>query len=370
MTLKTKFILLSILVAISTSVFSFFVIQRYHAKIPVINRMFADQTMASQPKAPVNQYEGLKPESIDPDGVYYQNRVLILMYHDLSPNPIDKGTLSVANFEQQLELMKSNNFHWITMSQYRDFILHDSPVPDNAVLLTFDDGYESLYTYAFPLLKKYQAPASSFLIVNAIDNPLHTGVPKVTWEQVELMHKNGIDFFSHTYDSHKFALADPASDTRIAMLSGPIFLKDENRLETETEYEQRVTDDLKKANDILRQKLGRPNYVLAFPYGEFSKSLPKIGEELGIDLMLTVRDGLNKAGQTTGFRVNAGGVSNDPVLQLSLMKHAETLLGSKHFDDGSEARLYTLSAMLFLMLLGVFWLWMGRRLLVQRSRAA
>lgn len=370
MSLKTKFILLSLLLVIATVVFSFFAVQRYHSKIPVLNRMFTDSANPENSKATISPYEGLKPESTNPNGVYYRNRVLVLMYHDLSPEPNEAGALSVANFEKQLELMRDNNFHWISMGQYRDFILHSSPVPDNAVLLTFDDGYESFYTYAYPLLQKYQAPASNFLIVNAIDNPEYIGMPKVTWEQVELMHKNGIEFFSHTYDSHKYVKADSSNTNEVAMLAGRIYLEDKQRQETEEEYKQRITDDLKQANTILQQKLGIQSNVLAFPFGGFSKSLLDICNQLGIDITLTVKEGLNKPGQTNGFRLNAGGMTNDPALQLSLMKHAEKLLGNSHFDDGSKARFYTITGLLVLMIIGVLWLWAGWKLLAERNRKA
>src|SRR4029453_14466196 len=178
MLLKIKFILLSLLLVISTIVFSYFVVQRYHSKIPNINQIYRKSTKKVSPEAAVSPYDGLKPESTTPNGIYYKDRVLVLMYHDLSPEPKDPSALSVANFGKQLELMRDNNFHWISMSHNTDFILHSSPVPDNAVLLTFDDGYESFYTYAYPLLQKYQAPASNFLIVKTIDNPEYKGIPK------------------------------------------------------------------------------------------------------------------------------------------------------------------------------------------------
>ncbi|WP_206669690.1 polysaccharide deacetylase family protein [Paenibacillus luteus] len=317
----------------------------------------------------ISPYNGLKPEVNNPTGVYYKDRVLVLMYHDLDPEPKDRGTLSVAHFEKQLELMRDNNFHWISMSEYIAFILHSSPIPDNAVLLTFDDGYASFYTYAYPLLQKYQAPATNFLIVNAIDNPEYKGIPKVTWEQVELMHRNGIEFFSHTYDSHKYAEMDSSGTAKTALLAAPIYLKDKQRQETEEEYKQRITNDLKQANEILQQKLGTKNNVLAFPFGGFSEQLLDICDQLGIEVTLTVKMGLNKPGHTNGFRLNTGGMDNDPVMQLSLMKHAKEQLGSIQFSTDTGTRhYYTIKSFLALMVVAVLWLWSGSRLLTARKR--
>ncbi|MCD9023224.1 polysaccharide deacetylase family protein [Cohnella silvisoli] len=368
MTLKTKFILLSLSLAAGLLVLGSLAVTRYHSRIPLINRLFYTHPRATNSETPIYPYTGLKPEPNDPNGIYYKDRVIVLMYHDISPKPDDLKSLSVANFDKQLELMRDNNFHWITMNQYRNFILHSSPIPVNAVLLTFDDGYESLYKYAFPVLEKYHAPSASFLIVNTVGNPQHNGVPKLTWEQVELMHKNGIDFFSHTYDSHMYVPTGPSNKKQLPMLASQIYLKDKKRKETEQEYEQRVTSDLKKANDILFQKLGAPNHVLAFPFGAFSKPLLKICNQLGIDITLTVKSGLNKAGQTNGFRVNAGGMTNDPVLQMSLMKQALNRLGNNHFGKPSVPHHFILLTLLVLLILGVFWLWVGWKLFGEKMR--
>ncbi|MBP1905405.1 biofilm PGA synthesis lipoprotein PgaB [Paenibacillus turicensis] len=351
---NSKFILLSALLVITTVVCGYFVIQRYQHKIPIIKKWTA-----------TSPYDGLKPEANNPNGIYYKNRVLVLMYHNISPTPEDSTTLSVANFEKQLELMQANNFHWISMSQYRDFILHGASVPDNAVLLTFDDGYESFYKYAYPLLQKYQAPASSFLIVNTLDNPKHIGMKKLTWEQVQIMHENGFDFFSHTYDSHEYAKSNASGSKKNSMLAGPMYLKDKNRKETEAEYELRITNDLKQANDMLQQKLGVQNYVLAFPYGLFSKPLLNISKELGIDITFTVKMGINKPGQTNGFRVNAGGKSNNPDLQLSLMKHAEEKLDGVQYNEDYDT--YITKSLLVLGVVFILWLGYGWRLLRKRK---
>ncbi|MFC4809648.1 polysaccharide deacetylase family protein [Paenibacillus sp. GCM10023250] len=293
-------------------------------------------------------YGGLKPGPDEPHGTYYRGRVIVLMYHEVVPVPQDAGALSTAKFERQLQMMKANNFHWITMDQYRGFILHGDPIPDNAVLLTFDDGYASFYQDAYPILRKYGAPATSFLIVSTVSNPHHPGVPKLTWDQVREMKRNGISFYSHSFDSHLYAPTDAGGKYTIAALSGPIYLPDKGRRETEQEYELRVKTDLKQANAILERELGAPNHVLAFPYGAFSKPLLAICEQLGIDVTLTVKDGLDRRSQSNGFRLNAGGMQNDPDLQLALMKHAQQRLGHAHFDRAPERKrqaLWTLAAM-------------------------
>ncbi|QYR21555.1 polysaccharide deacetylase family protein [Paenibacillus sp. sptzw28] len=278
----------------------------------------------------------------NPNGIYYKNQVIVLMYHEVVRFPKDKdnGALPLSSMEEQIKLMKANNFHWITMEQYARFILHGEKIPDNAVLMTFDDGYESFYTDTYPLLKKYHIPATSFLIVNTVSNPHHAGIPKVTWAQVQQMHKNGIDFYNHTFDSHYYASFNSSGSVQRAVLADPVYLKDKKRRESPKEYEQRVTKDLTLADDILQQKLGNTYKILAFPYGAYSKPLMNIVRKLGIDVTFTVKSGINGPGETNGFRVNAGGMEDNPQALIAMMEKGQAGVESKTAGDGASRSFY------------------------------
>lgn len=252
--------------------------------------------------------------------VYYRDRVIVLMYHDVSPKPLNDKSLTVDRFERQLEMMKAEGFHWITMDQYVNFVTGKASVPDNAVLLTFDDGYESFYNYAYPLLRKYGAPATNFLIVGTVGNPKAKGVPKLNWAQVREMHRNGISFFSHSYNSHAELPVRPGSRVVRGMLAVPMYLKSKGRIETEQEYDQRVIRDLTEADRVLREQVGNRYDVLAFPYGDYSPRLLNLCRKLGIQVTFTVKPGINGPGQLNGYRVNAGGMQDDPTLLIDEMK--------------------------------------------------
>ncbi|MFC4598674.1 polysaccharide deacetylase family protein [Cohnella hongkongensis] len=371
MTLKTKFLILTLVLALGTTAIGLLTIRWYNGYFPSLHRAAPALVQAIALDKSPSLYYGLKPTPTSPNGVYYRDRVLVLMYHDVSPEPQDSKSLSVANFEKQLQLMQANNFKWITMDEYRDFILHSAPVPDNAVLLTFDDGYESLYSHAYPLMKQYEAPSAAFLIAGKVGDR-KGAFPKATWEQVKEMQQGGIDFFSHTYDSHRYMPTAPDNEELKPVLAKPRYLKKENRLETEEEYEKRVYEDLRQANEILQRELGRTNYALAFPYGAFSETVLDVCKRLGIDVTFTVRPGLNAAGQTNGYRLNAGGADNDPDLQIELMKKAEKRLDgtfSPFLSPAERKSVFLISAAAWL-LVGLLWVWTGWRLLQGRKRSA
>lgn len=93
-------------------------------------------------------------------------KLLIAMYHytrDLkhSRYPDIKG-LDVHLFRQQMEFFKTN-CNVVTMEQVIDAVKGNSTLPDNAILLTFDDGYIDNFTYAYPILEEFSFQGSFFI---------------------------------------------------------------------------------------------------------------------------------------------------------------------------------------------------------------
>src|SRR5690606_1373661 len=128
--------------------------------------------------------------------------------------------------------------------------------PPNPIMITMDDGYESNYIYAYPVLKEYNMKATIFLITSLIKNEeekhLLKGIPKLSWEQIQEMSESGlIEFHSHTHDAH--AKYDNGIK-KTAYMTGPI-LKEDGQLETEEEYEQRIYEDLLLSKKIIEEKI-------------------------------------------------------------------------------------------------------------------
>ncbi|MDD5765164.1 MAG: polysaccharide deacetylase family protein [Candidatus Marinimicrobia bacterium] len=140
---------------------------------------------------------------------------LILAYHRILPEKLAsaRGSLTVntVQFDKQISYLVRKGWRSLTLSEfYHKFILQGLE-PKKVFVITFDDGYQDNYLYAFPILKKYNVKATIFLVANMLEtskNLYFTDVQipyeisdvdrSLRQEQIKEMQKYGIEFGSHT----------------------------------------------------------------------------------------------------------------------------------------------------------------------------
>ncbi|MFH0925719.1 MAG: glycosyltransferase [bacterium] len=106
--------------------------------------------------------------------------IKILAYHKVNDIDIfDLGlAVSTLNFERQMRFLKAN-YNVISLEQAAEYLRKKMKVPLRSVVITFDDGYEDNYRYAFPILKKYKLPATIFLAADFINTDKKLWVEEV-----------------------------------------------------------------------------------------------------------------------------------------------------------------------------------------------
>jgi len=122
--------------------------------------------------------------------------------------------VETERFHGQLQFLSKNGYRTLTSDQLLEGITGSGNVPGRAVVLTFDDGCESVWTVAYPLLKEFGYNAVSFIVPGLIDAPDSMGSrdPLCTWAQIQEMHESGIvDFQSHTM-YHSLIFTSPVID--------------------------------------------------------------------------------------------------------------------------------------------------------------
>ncbi len=129
--------------------------------------------------------------------------VPVLLYHHIEPKEeaLAAGQKNIfvdnTTFAGQLEYLVKRGYKTITPDELVAGLASGSVGAKN-VLLTFDDGYEDFYTYAYPTLVKNGMKATSFVPTGLVGNPGY-----LNWGQIAEMKGSGlITFANHTW-SHK-----------------------------------------------------------------------------------------------------------------------------------------------------------------------
>jgi len=207
----------------------------------------------------------------------------ILYYHFIK-SPDSKTRIkglftNEAHFEWQLKQLIKNGFNFIT---FEDIAKKRFDITKRNLILTFDDGCESLYENAFPILKKYGVKAVVYVVTESI------GARSIVWEQNEFkeplniltekqileMAKFGIEFGSHA-----------CNHVHLPQLSS-----------------ENLKNELINSKLILEKLLKLEIYSVAYPYGSYDKNVLELASEAGYKFGVTTKKGDNT--QTGNLELN------------------------------------------------------------------
>ncbi len=211
----------------------------------------------------------------------------IVMYHQLTADKSKAGkyVLTLEQFEKDLIYLKENGYVSVTLNQLFDFANGISDLPEKPFMITFDDGCETIYSYALPLLEKYGFNAVCFVIGSVADkysviNDHNLNYSNLTWDEIkELCNGGVIDIQSHTYDLHS------NSEGR----NGIKKKKDE----TFEKYREFLSADALKMKEKMIEFTGNPPVAIAYPFGSFSKESKDILKNCGIKAAFTCEEKVN-----------------------------------------------------------------------------
>ena len=186
-------------------------------------------------------------------------KVLILNYHK-----IDNTFISLAvrpdDFDTQMKYLSENGYHTISPDELYNSLAGTGELPDNPVMITFDDGYEDNYVNAYPILKKYGFKATIFVVTSFLDK---NKKGYMSWDQAREMDANGISIQSHTVD-HK-SMTDLTDD----------------------QLRMELVDSKKKAE----KELGHPVNYMAYPTGTYNLHIAQMVKEAGYKAAFTIKYG-------------------------------------------------------------------------------
>jgi peptidoglycan/xylan/chitin deacetylase (PgdA/CDA1 family) len=199
-----------------------------------------------------------------PSIVWAQEPIIpILTYHNFTEDEGSSYNINIVEFEKQMDYLATYNYSVISLTELIKG-LKGGQLPPKPIVITIDDGYKSTYTLAYPVLKKYNLPATLFIYTNFIEK--NNG--SLTWKEIREMTKNNIEIGSHTL-SHCNLLK---------------YKKNEN-YET---YLARIRREIFLSKEILESKIQGKVKFFAYPYGAYSSTIKDLAIQAGYEGILNV----------------------------------------------------------------------------------
>lgn len=206
-------------------------------------------------------------------------RPRVLMYHMVREHidgaKFNKLRVQPIEFEKQVAWMKAEGFHFVTMQELQD---NWGKHPEKTVAITFDDGYLDNLENAYPILEKYQAKATIYVVVDRHDRDWSTykkahhnsgelaRESKLNDEQVHFLAQSGIvEIGSHTL-TH--ANLDKLSDAECLV-------------------------ELRDSKAQLEQLTQKSVMSFAYPFGIYSQRDVAIAKQVGYSNAVTTKEGID-----------------------------------------------------------------------------
>ena len=198
-------------------------------------------------------------------------KVPVLLYHNVAEEYAPEDALLHITpdlLREHMEALVGEGYTPITLTDYYDFLSEGVELPEKSVIITFDDGYISNYTYAYPLLKEMGLKATIFIITETVGSTT-TDYPHFTWEEAIEMEESGvIDIQSHSHSHRAMALLN--------------FFD--------------INKEMRYSKYLIEVNMGKECSFMAFPYGSYNEVAKLAARYAGYKFALIVGDkGFNTA---------------------------------------------------------------------------
>lgn len=204
----------------------------------------------------------------------------VLLYHSLEQNAAYQYAITPAQFEQDLKYLTEHNYTTVGVQELIDYVYESKPLPENPVVITFDDGLYNNYAFSLPLLKQYNHKIILSVIgkdtdIWSKDNYADLKHGHISWDQInEMLISGHVEFASHTYDLHQTTKGRKGSKKKAG--------------ESTAHYQDILRKDLVKLQNKFAEMTGTHLKAFTFPLEEVSPEAFDILQELDIPVAFTV----------------------------------------------------------------------------------
>lgn len=258
-------------------------------------------------------------ETFAPEIITFKE-VPIFMYHNLSIDEPDTATIPVDIFEEHMKALSEAGVEAVSFQDLVDFVYHGGQLPENPVVITFDDGYQSNFELAFPILQKYNMKATLFVIGITVGESTYPNTdipifPHFSYEEAQTMIDSGlVSIQSHTYNLHQWAPLEtgvPRPD--VSQLPN----------ESDEEYIQMLSKDYLLSKAEIEKNTSETVEFFSYPGGAYTDFSEEILESLGVLATVTVNPEMNyivRGQPSTLFSLNRYAMDTTTNIDLVLQR--------------------------------------------------
>lgn len=211
---------------------------------------------------------------------------------------LDADAITSDRLVAFFDWLQGNGWHPISLDDIAQAQAGRKPLPPKPILLSFDDGYASLYSRVYPLVLAYRFPIVAALVGEWMDaapeTPVRYGdqtVPRshfISWEQARIMQASGlVEFASHGFGLHTSLLANPQGNRLPAATTR--MLRADGSHESAADQHARVLADLLRSRAAMQAALGRAPRALVWPFGRYNANGVQAAQEAGFAFALTLQ---------------------------------------------------------------------------------
>lgn len=206
-------------------------------------------------------------------------QVPVLLYHNLTPLPAsnEATTLPAWEFADQMGWLAANGYTAITTRDLQTWLAAKGDLPPRPVLITFDDGYESNFDLAYPVLKRLGLKATVFVVTSATGKRPGTYPHLTPGELQEMQGSRVMELQAHSHDAHRLVDGAPA------LVAWP---PDE------------IAADLAALRAAFAEDELNPPTAFAYPFGAYDDELLDALADDGFALGFTVEPGYVRPGDS------------------------------------------------------------------------
>lgn len=257
-------------------------------------------------------------ESLERQGTAPKRRVPILLYHRISLDEEEADPLGLSvppqQFKAQMRYLQKTRHVSISLEDLVCSLKDGKPIPPNAFVIAFDDGYEDTYLNAYPILMESGFSAMVFLVTELIGERSRwegasgkAGAQLMSWRQIiEITREGKFDLGSHSR-THPYLTRLPRDQAK---------------------------REIKESKQALEDKLDHPVKFFSYPYSDMNDHVMAMVRDSGYEAACGLNSG--RSGIFNIWRIQCRGGDTWPIFRLKVSGWYEWPMWLRHHSFGAK----------------------------------